>query len=109
MGRGKMMPDREGWPPGAVERVECCNCGKLGYAQRQAPPDRAGQVFRGWLRKEVWADGEARETVFGFFLWCSGRCMWVWFEKRKESLKHQDSASNEWRREMERRRRKVGL
>lgn len=96
----------EHWPPWAVERVECANCGRHEYAW-EAAPSKGESRYGTWL-SEVWPDGRSQQTRLGFFVWCSARCESAWKHSRRASADYTDGWAHQHMLEMDRRKRAMG-
>lgn len=96
--------DRRGWPEWAVERVECCNCGRMAYHGTPAPSKHSPE-FLAWVT-DLWAWGSAMQTKLGFMVWCSNQCRRVWEETRAKMV--EDGWLHEWQINMEQRAAKSG-
>lgn len=77
--------DREGWPPGAVHRIECANCGRQEYALTTAPHQQSGN-FDAWLRP-LPGDWRSMHTRLGFMVWCSVPCEGRWRQANHRRIK----------------------
>jgi hypothetical protein len=101
--------DRIGWPHGAVERIECANCGRQHYMETRAP-NRATDNYDLWINT-AWSFGRSMQTRVGFVLWCSAYCEAAWKQanERRIALTHAPTTGeNIHRREIERRARASG-
>lgn len=75
----------EGWPPWAVSRIECADCGKTA-PHFASPPHTIEPSFEDWVRL-VWPDGRTQLTRYGFRIWCSNACWSGW--KRRTNVRKQ--------------------
>ena len=102
-----MSRNRDGWPLGTVERVECVNCGAYGYAEELAPAHGDWRFGR-WL-DGIWPEGAYQHTRLGFFVWCSRRCEHLWKAQRRADLDSSDGWAHQHMLEMDRRRMRAGV